>query len=83
MFLSRKSASHARSSGIGSKLSALAITTTPLGVTVKPWARSSSSSKPIRMSSGIETPLSMIARRIFARRPMFTPEKRIESSTSE
>ena len=41
-----------------------------------------SGSKPMWTPSGIETPLSMIARRIFAFRPMLTREKITESSTS-
>ena len=56
-------------------LSALAMTTTPPGETVKPRASSSSWSKPTRKPSGIDTPLSMIARRILALRPILTRER--------
>src|SRR5262249_1098650 len=62
--------------------SALAMTTTPCSVSVKPRRRSCSASSPMVVPCGIFTSLSMIARRMRQWRPTSTPSNRIEFSTT-
>ena len=57
------------------------ITVNPDSVTVKPRLRSCSGSKPIRASSGMMTPLSMIAFFTIAFFPTWTRSNKIESDT--